>query len=61
MARNTHQDLQTVTTAMDVDEEQDTIHGGTDDEKQTLLTDPRFAKVFEDPAFAIDETSRSML
>ena len=58
MARNTHQDLQTVTTAMDVDEEQDTIHGGTGDEKQTLLTDPRFAKVFEDPAFAIDETSR---
>ncbi|EKM75624.1 hypothetical protein AGABI1DRAFT_132015 [Agaricus bisporus var. burnettii JB137-S8] len=28
------------------------------EQKSTLLSDPRFAKVFEDPAFAIDETSR---
>jgi ribosome biogenesis protein ENP2 len=27
-------------------------------QKSTLLSDPRFVKVFEDPAFAIDENSR---
>ncbi|KAJ7910609.1 NUC153 and WD40 repeat-containing nucleolar rRNA processing-related protein [Mycena leptocephala] len=34
--------------------------GGTDTEQRrpSLLTDPRFAKVFEDPAFTVDETSR---
>ena len=26
--------------------------------KPNLLSDPRFAKVFEDPAYAIDETTR---
>lgn len=30
----------------------------TVEQKPTLLSDPRFAKVFENPEFAIDETSR---
>ena len=47
---------------MDVDED-----GGEDENAEeeneepsrpNLLSDPRFAKVFEDPAFAIDENSR---
>ncbi|KAF9564474.1 NUC153 and WD40 repeat-containing nucleolar rRNA processing-related protein [Agrocybe pediades] len=44
--------------AMEVEE-----HGESDQEEEeesrpTILSDPRFSKVFEDPAFAIDETSR---
>lgn len=31
---------------------------GEDEARPKLLDDPRFAKVFEDPAFAIDENSR---
>ncbi|KAF8899768.1 WD repeat-containing protein [Gymnopilus junonius] len=47
---------------MDVDNEE--AAEGTKEEKEeserrpNLLSDPRFAKVFEDPAFAIDENSR---
>ncbi|KAJ7019329.1 NUC153 and WD40 repeat-containing nucleolar rRNA processing-related protein [Mycena alexandri] len=37
---------------MEVD---DTAEGAV---RPSLLTDPRFAKVFEDPAFAVDETTR---
>jgi len=34
-------------------------HGESDEESRpTILSDPRFSKVFEDPAFAIDEASR---
>ena len=52
----------TASELMDVDEE-----GGEDENAEeeneepsrpNLLSDPRFAKVFEDPAFAIDENSR---
>jgi len=52
----------TATELMDVDE-----YGGEDENAEeeneepsrpNLLSDPRFAKVFEDPAFAIDENSR---
>ncbi|CAK5275517.1 unnamed protein product [Mycena citricolor] len=39
--------------AMDQDEPAE-----TESAPVTLLNDPRFAKVFEDPAFAVDETSR---
>jgi ribosome biogenesis protein ENP2 len=45
---------------MDVDEnvEKDAIDGGENDGKLSLLTDPRFTQLFENPEFAIDETSR---
>jgi ribosome biogenesis protein ENP2 len=48
---------------MDVDEEAEDVDESAegDNEEQSrpnLLSDPRFAKVFEDPAFAIDENSR---
>lgn len=39
--------------SMDVDEEAEETSS-----KPTILSDPRFAQVFEDPAFAIDENSR---
>jgi len=48
---------------MDVDEKadgDDKNEGGDKEEpsRPNLLSDPRFARVFEDPAFAIDESSR---
>jgi ribosome biogenesis protein ENP2 len=45
---------------MDVDEniEEDAIDGGESNGKTSLLTDPRFTQLFENPEFAIDETSR---
>lgn len=41
--------------AMDVDEEEE---DEAPKETSNILTDPRFAMVFEDPKFAVDETSR---
>lgn len=45
---------------MDVDEGEDENAEEENEEpsRPNLLSDPRFAKVFEDPAFAIDENSR---
>lgn len=40
----------------DVEEEEETVPGAT--EKPSLLNDPRFTRLFEDPAFAVDEDSR---
>jgi len=44
------------------EEDEEMGEAGEDDEERpgasSLLTDPRFAKVFEDPDFAIDENSR---
>ncbi len=51
----------------DKDKDMDMVDGndeGKVEEKQTkpsLLADPRFAKVFEDPAFAIDESSKEFV
>ncbi|PPQ87687.1 hypothetical protein CVT25_011454 [Psilocybe cyanescens] len=41
--------------SMDVDEADEEED---DDSRPTILSDPRFASVFQDPAFAIDENSR---
>ena len=59
-ARNAQKDLQGVDAAMDIDEtiEQHTIDEGPRNGKQTLLTDPRFKELFENPEFVVDETSR---
>jgi len=46
---------------MDVDEndgEDENAEEENEPSRPNLLSDPRFAKVFEDPAFAIDENSR---
>jgi ribosome biogenesis protein ENP2 len=60
MARRARKEPQAANVAMDVDEniDQDPINAGARAEKQTLLTDPRFAQLFENPEFAVDETSR---
>lgn len=58
--RKAQKDLEAVD-EMDVDEnvERDAAVDGRDsDEKLTLLTDPRFTQLFENPEFAIDEASR---
>ncbi|KAI0634852.1 WD40-repeat-containing domain protein [Trametes polyzona] len=41
--------------AMEVDEQEE---AGTAGEKPTLLSDPRFAAVFQDPEFEVDENTR---
>lgn len=43
---------------MNVDEEAPEQEGEEAEVKPSILNDPRFAKVFENPEFAIDETSR---
>lgn len=48
----------TTTGAGEGEEEDVEMGDGGDIQKPNLLNDPRFAKVFEDPAFAIDESSR---
>lgn len=48
----------TATGAGEGEEEDVQMEDGGDIQKPNLLNDPRFAKVFEDPAFAIDESSR---
>lgn len=48
----------TATGAGEGEEEDVEMEDGGDIQKPNLLNDPRFAKVFEDPAFAIDESSR---
>lgn len=61
-ARRAQKELQApVDDAMDVDvdaEEEEVDEEPNDGEKQTLLNDPRFAQLFENPEFAVDETSR---
>jgi ribosome biogenesis protein ENP2 len=54
--RARHKENTAKTDGMDID-----VEIGEDEEKSSkpkLLQDPRFAKVFQDPAFAIDENSR---
>jgi ribosome biogenesis protein ENP2 len=59
-AKKAQKHIETADAAMDVDEdaEEDVVDGGDSGEKQTLLTDPRFTQLFENPEFAVDETSR---
>jgi ribosome biogenesis protein ENP2 len=58
-ARKAQKDLEAVD-EMDVDEnvEADAIGDEDSGGKPSLLTDPRFTQLFEDPEFAIDQTSR---
>lgn len=44
--------------AMDVDREEEVEEAADEGDKQTLLTDPRFTQLFENPEFAVDESTR---
>ncbi|KAJ7599232.1 NUC153 and WD40 repeat-containing nucleolar rRNA processing-related protein [Mycena floridula] len=44
--------------AMEVDVEEDEEVGEAETEQPSLLNDPRFSKVFEDPEFEVDQLSR---
>jgi hypothetical protein len=59
-ARQSQKGLDTADITMDVDAAVEKDGGDEEDDgdKQTLLTDARFTQLFENPEFAVDETSR---